>query len=134
MDERRLLLFSLGSWLILMVLGVLNGIIRVGLYADSMTDLQAHQLSTFTLMVIILLFTYVLIRFKGFDMTQRQALIMGVIWTVSTIAFEFIAGHYVFGHSWDALLADYDILSGKVWVLIPLTTLVAPYIVRRIIR
>jgi hypothetical protein len=51
---------------------------------------------------------------------------VGILWAVLTVAFEFLAGHYAFGHPWPELLADYDLLRGRVWLLVLVTTLVAP--------
>jgi hypothetical protein len=42
------------------------------------------------------------------------------------VAFELPAGHYAFGHSWPRLLADYNVLRGRLWILALLATLVAP--------
>ena len=52
---------------------------------------------------------------------------MGAIWFCLTITFEFAAGHYVFGNPWEKLLADYNILEGRIWSLVLLTILLAPY-------
>lgn len=57
---------------------------------------------------------------------------MGVIWLFSTIAFEFIAEHYVFGNSWEKLLADYNLFEGRIWSLVLLTILLAPYIANKL--
>ncbi|MGQ9625254.1 MAG: hypothetical protein ACUVT9_07815 [Candidatus Bathycorpusculaceae bacterium] len=46
--------------------------------------------------------------------------------------FEFIAGHYVFGNSWEKLLADYNLLEGRLWSLVLLTILIAPYIANKL--
>ncbi len=46
-----------------------------------------------------------------------------------TIAFEFGFGHFVAGHSWGRLLADYNLLTGHVWVLFLLWVLVVPIVV-----
>ena len=37
---------------------------------------------------------------------------VGIAWVALTVAFEFLAGHYVFGNSWEKLLADYNVLRG----------------------
>jgi hypothetical protein len=58
--------------------------------------------------------------------SAREALLIGVEWVVVTLAFEFLAGHYLFGNSWDRLLADYNVLRGRIWPLVPLTVLLAP--------
>lgn len=43
-----------------------------------------------------------------------------------TIAFEFLAGHYVFGHPRQTLIADYDVFQGRIWILVLLANLLAP--------
>ncbi len=129
----KFLAFVFGSWLMLIALAIANGVIRQEVYGGLMSDLAAHQVSTVTLMAVILLFTYVLLRFGPMELSPQEALLTGVLWTLTTIAFEFLAGHYVFGHSWERLLADYNVLEGRVWVLIPATTLSAPYLVNRLL-
>jgi hypothetical protein len=48
----------------------------------------------------------------------RQAIAVGLIWLVMTVAFEFVFGHYVAGHSWERLLYDYDLPAGRLWSLV----------------
>jgi hypothetical protein len=56
----------------------------------------------------------------------RDAFLVGLLWVVLTVAFEFLAGHYIFGNSWETLLADYNVFRGRVWLLVLLTNLLAP--------
>jgi hypothetical protein len=49
-----------------------------------------------------------------------------------TVAFEFLFGHYVMGHTWERLLQDYNILAGRIWILFLVFTAAAPYIVYRL--
>ncbi len=133
MSDKRFLAFALASWFILMVFAIVNAGIREGFYVNFLNELQAHQMSTFTLMAIIIVYTYALLRFSGFEISDRQAMMMGVIWLIMTVAFEFLAGHYVFGNSWESLLGDYNIFNGRVWVLIPISVLLSPPLMKRII-
>jgi hypothetical protein len=55
-----------------------------------------------------------------------EAWAVGATWLGLTVAFEFLGGHYLFGNSWERLLVDYNIVRGRVWILVLLTTLVAP--------
>jgi hypothetical protein len=57
---------------------------------------------------------------------QMAAIGIGGFWLVLTVSFEFLAGHYLFGNSWEALFADYRIWRGRLWVLVLLTTAIAP--------
>jgi len=43
-----------------------------------------------------------------------------------TLAFEFLAGHYLFHNPWSRLLEDYDVARGRIWILVLFTTLLAP--------
>ena len=54
---------------------------------------------------------------------------MGVLWLAVTLAFEFLAGHYLFGDPWERLLAEYNVARGRLWVVVPITTLLAPVLV-----
>ena len=58
--------------------------------------------------------------------TARAALSAGALWLAMTLAFEFLAGHFLFGKPWPVLVADYNLLRGRVWIFVPLVTLLAP--------
>jgi len=53
--------------------------------------------------------------------------LIGGFWLVMTILFEFVFGHYVMGHPWETLLTDYNLFKGKMWVLVLITTFLAPW-------
>jgi hypothetical protein len=58
--------------------------------------------------------------------TLGRALSVGALWSVLTLAFEFVVGHYGFGKAWSELLADYDLRHGRIWVAVLIVTLLAP--------
>jgi len=59
---------------------------------------------------------------------------IGFFWVVITIIFEFVFGHYVMGHSWQKLFADYNLINGRLWVLVLLNNIFAPLISGKIIK
>lgn len=61
------------------------------------------------------------------DPTAAQLVGVGALWAGLTVAFELVFGRYVSGLSWEALLADYDVTRGRLWPLVLLTTLLAPW-------
>ena len=63
--------------------------------------------------------------------TAREACAIGGIWVTLTLAFEFLAGHYLFGHPWRRLLEDYDLAAGRIWILVLMTTAAAPWLMAR---
>jgi hypothetical protein len=58
-------------------------------------------------------------------------LYIGLFWMALTVAFEFLFFHYVGGHPWPALLANYDLLNGRIWVLLLAWIAIAPYVFDR---
>ena len=119
------------AWLGLAVVAIVNGALRVKGYAPYMSELSAHQVSTFIGIGLFGIFFWLLTGFFPLS-SSRQALGIGVMWLVMTILFEFVFGHFVMGHSWTKLFADYNIFEGRLWILILLWTLFGPYIFYRI--
>jgi hypothetical protein len=114
-------------------LAIANGIARQAIYEGHVGDLQAHQISTTTLLAVVALYVWMLQRRWPIE-TTRTALAIGAVWVVLTLAFEFGFGRYVVGQSWGELLGAYNVANGRVWVLVPLWTLVAPAVMRSIQR
>jgi NhaP-type Na+/H+ and K+/H+ antiporter len=132
--ETKFLIITFGTWFLFMILAIINAIVREGIFTSFLNELRAHQLSTLTLMILFFTGTYLILRYSEIQISDQQAFIMGCIWVIMTIIFEFVAGHYLFGNSWDKLLADYNILNGRIWILIPITALVSPYLANRLIH
>jgi len=116
-----------------MVLAIVNAIVRNLVYRPYFGDLVAHQISTFVFIGLILLTTFLVFSISKIELSDSGALLMGGIWLVATILFEFVVGHFVFGNSWDQLLADYNIFVGRIWVLVLISTFVAPYFIHKIV-
>ena len=112
-------------WLTLSVVAVVNGAIRQFLILPVVGPYAGHVVSSVTLSLLILLVAWLSIRWIG-PPTVRQAWLVGVLWLSATVAFEFLAGHYLFRNPWPKLLADYDVRQGRVWVVVLVATLLAP--------
>jgi len=132
--ESKFLMVTLATWFLFMILAIANAVIREAVYTSFLDELRAHQLSTFTLMIIFFIGTFLVLRFTGLKLTDQQTFLMGTIWVIMTISFEFLAGHYAFGNSWEKLVADYNILKGRIWILIPITTFVSPFLTNRLLQ
>ena len=112
-------------WFGILVLASLNGAVRDLLLMPRLGDQTARAISTIVLCGLVLLVTWRTIRWIS-PRSREDALRVGVLWVVLTLAFEFLAGHYLFHKPWAALLADYDLRSGRIWIMALLTTLIAP--------
>ena len=111
-------------WLAILALASLNGAVRDLVVAPRIGDTAARALSTLVLSGLVLLVTWLSIRWVG-PRSARQARAVGLFWLVLTLAFEVGAGR-LSGRTWAVVLADYDVLRGRTWVLVPIVTFFAP--------
>jgi hypothetical protein len=116
----------------MVLIGILNGALREWTYGKHLDELRAHQISTLTGILLFSLYIWGVTRFWSFASAQ-QALIVGLIWLGLTIVFEFGFGHYVAGHPWSQLVADYNLLAGRVWLVVLIWITVAPLLFYRLL-
>lgn len=123
----------LAAWFIMLLVSIANGAARDFTYGKQMNELAAHQLSTLTSVLLPGAVIFAFIRFFK-PSSGQEAIFIGWFWMVLTIAFEFLFFHFVGGHSWAELLANYNIFEGRVWVVVLAWVAVAPYLFFRIHR
>jgi len=118
-------------WLILVVIAIINGITRNSAISPRLGEQTGHVISTIILCVLIFVLALVSIRWMA-PRGESDALLIGLFWVVLTVAFEFLAGHYVFGNSWQKLFADYNIVRGRIWLLVLITSLISPMLAEKL--
>jgi len=100
-------------WVLLVVLAILNGTGREALLSPRLGATAGHLVSSVLLASLICPTAWLTI--PGIAPgTARRAWAVGVLWVVLTIAFEFLAGHYAFGHAWPKLRAKEMVDRGRV--------------------
>jgi len=117
-------------WFALLVIAVLNGTFRVAVLVPRLGDAMGHVVSTLMLCVLIVVLSWATIGWVH-PATPAQAIAVGVLWLVLTLVFEFGFGHFVAHKTWPELLADYNLLGGRIWPLVLLTTMASPYLLGR---
>lgn len=117
-------------WFGIMLAAILNGAIRDGVMTPRMGDTAARALSCVTLAGAIVVITFLTVRWIS-PASMRHAWAIGAMWFTMTLLFEFGAGHYVFHTPWERLIADYNVLRGRLWILVLMTTLTAPALAYR---
>jgi hypothetical protein len=126
---RRLLISTSLVWFAFMAIAIASGALRAGLLTPRLGELMAHQIGT---VFVCLMFVGVIF---GFVRRQRptpgQALAIGAGWTAMTVGFEFGVFHLIVGHPMSELLADYNLAAGRLWPLVLLTELLAPWLFAR---
>lgn len=122
-----LLAKSLVMWLVLLLAMMANGFFRGLVLQPGLGEHVARQVASVLGVCIILAITAPFVRRLG-SPSSAELLAMGLLWLVLTVAFEFLLGHYVSGATWETQLADYNILRGRLWPLVLLTTFLAPWL------
>lgn len=120
---------SLEVWLIMMLSAILNGMFRVKFLHPRFGQQTSHIISTLSLSLIIFIISYFFIKFIGHLYPFTDILATGILWTLLTIAFEFLFGRYVIGRSWDKILAEYNIFNGRIWLLVLISTFLGPILI-----
>jgi hypothetical protein len=115
------------TWFGLLVLAFANAALREGWLVPRLGEGPSHAISSVTLAIAILLAGWYATGWVGPESSQ-QAWGVGGTWLSLTLAFEFLAGHYLFGRPWTILLADYDVFAGRLWVVVLITTVATPVV------
>ncbi|MBN2075751.1 MAG: hypothetical protein JW762_09390 [Dehalococcoidales bacterium] len=113
-------------WFGLVLLAILNGLTRDKVYRRYLSELSAHQASTVSFILLMGIYVWIFSNIWPLE-SSGQALSIGGIWLAITIIFEFIFGHYARKKPWQVLFDDYNIGKGRVWILVLLWTLLAPF-------
>jgi hypothetical protein len=117
-------------WFGILLAAILNGFVRDTVLVPRFEDVIARALSCFTLAGVILLVTFIALPWIG-PTSSAGSWTIGAMWLAMTVTFEFVGGHYLFRTRWSTLLADYNILEGRLWIVVLIATLVAPGLVYR---
>jgi hypothetical protein len=119
------------AWFPMVAIAIANGVLRQAWYGKHLGELQVHQISTLTGVVLFGLYIGFIVRVWRPE-SATQAIAVGLLWLAMTVAFEFLFGHYVAGHPWDWLLLDYNLFAGRVWLIVLVWVTVAPYLFFRL--
>jgi hypothetical protein len=119
------------AWIPMVFIAIGNGLFREKFFASRMTELQAHQASTISILILFSIYIWILLALVKPE-SAKQAMMIGLLWLGLTVIFEFLFGHYVAGHSWQKLFNDYNILQGRVWIVVLLLITAGPYVIYKL--
>ena len=112
-------------WFAMLLVASVNGGVREALLVPMMAPGSARAVTTLLLCAIVFLLTYFTIEWID-PRSSHDDWVIGGLWVALTLAFEFLAGHYLFGNPWSELFAEYNVFRGRIWILAIITILVAP--------
>jgi hypothetical protein len=114
------MLRGVAVWCGIIIVEVLHGIARTLFLAPTLGDFRARQVAVFTGSFLILMLATSFIRWIR-PAHAGEAVSVGVVWLVLTLAFEIAFGRYVMHAPWSRIASDYDLLRGG---LLPIGLLV----------
>lgn len=121
-----LLLQIVTLWLLLVAVAIFNAAIRekillkiVGHWSLPLSGLTLSILIFFVTLIVIPLFT---------AKSAFHYWMIGGMWLILTLSFEFLFGHYVIGKSWTEIFMIFNVLQGNLMSLVLLTTFFSPYL------
>ena len=112
-------------WLPMIGLAFVNATLRELVLKKHFSEMRAHQLSTVTLMVICGVYGLLIFRLLKLE-DAGQALLVGFVWMLLTVLFEFTLGK-ILNQSWTQLLEQYNLKKGHLWPVFLLFLLLLPY-------
>lgn len=113
-------------WLPMIVIAFGNATLRELLFIKYYNEFRAHQLSTITLIVLCAIYIWLVIPLLNIQ-NSRQAFLIGIVWVLLTVMFEFTLGRLT-NKSWEYLLRDYNIFDGRIWLVFLISLFLLPYV------
>lgn len=124
-----MLILGFFTWLGFAGLAVGAGIFRVLWLQPRLGEFAANLVETLGLVVILAVAIRVAVPWLDPALEKRSLIRLGLFWMLLTLAFEFLFGHFVDRASWSALLSNYNVAQGRLWILVPLTLLLEPVLI-----
>ena len=126
--------WTLIAWLLLLAFAVANGAFRSLVLEMFVPPLPAHWLSSLILMTATFLVALALVRLTRIQRRPRTLLWVGVIWGVLSALFELLVNRLILGLPWTSVFADYNLLAGRLWIIVLAMFIAAPHLAARYLR
>ncbi|HEX7053390.1 MAG TPA: hypothetical protein VF211_05575 [Burkholderiales bacterium] len=111
----------------MVAIAVANGAVREAGLKKRLGEARARQVSTLLLVAFFAIYMAAIFRIWPLA-SAAQAVQVGALWLALTLAFELALGRWVSKLSWPEIVAEYNLLAGRLWLLVPLWVALAPYL------
>ena len=116
---------AIGIWFLIIPIAILNGALRESVL-NKLGNISL-PLSGIILSICIFLVAYLLIP-KIKNCKRKDYIIFGIIWFILTNLFD-LAMYISEGENFLALINSYNFMSGNLWILVCITSLISPIVV-----
>jgi len=124
---RAVLIRAVLWWVAILTMAILNGILREKLLIPSIGSFAAVMTSGLILSCLIFLVSCVAVPGLG-HLNAAQYWIIGFVWLVMTLIFEFGFGLFVQHKALSELLQAYSFTGGNIWPVVLASTLISPWL------
>ena len=120
-------------WILIIAAETVHGIVRNVALMPMVGDFRARQISVFTGAAIIFSLTYLCVRWIRAN-SKGQLFLVGALWLVLTLLFEFGLGRFVLKLSWERLTEDYNVAQGGLLPIGLVLLFLSPFLAARLRR
>ncbi|MCB1023379.1 MAG: hypothetical protein KDB79_03260 [Acidobacteria bacterium] len=120
-------------WIVIILAESIHGTLRQLFLAPLTGDLQARRIAVISGSILIFAVSWIFIRWISAP-SVRALFLIGLIWAVLTVLFEFVLGFYIFGFPFSRLIEDYDLSRGGLMGFGLLFMIFVPMITARLRR
>ena len=131
MKKNRIILKAIGIWLLIVVVAIVNGIFREKLLVPMIGAEIALPLSGVLLASMVFLISLMSVRFF-YSSKIKTYFLIGFVWVMLTLSFEFLFGHFILGRSWEEILKVFDIQKGDLFIIVLFITGISPWIAAKV--
>ena len=125
--DRSMVQKSLEVWLFVAVAAMMNGMFRSLFLVPRLGDHAAHVLSVLMLMILVLLLSSVLVNRYLKEYVNSDLFLIGVLWVALSVSVDFVFEYYIMDVPCRVILRDYDVSSGRIWLLVLATEFMGPW-------
>lgn len=98
-------------WLLIIFAESVHGALRQIVFAPLIGDFPARRIAFFVGMLLIFLIAYLFIRWIRAG-KAKQLFVIGLMWAILTLLFEFGLGLFILAYTPGRILEDYDVSRG----------------------
>jgi hypothetical protein len=125
--DRTTIQRSLEVWLFIAVASMMNGMFRSLFLVPRLGEHMGHVLGVLILIIVVLLSSSVLVNRVLKEYGNSDLFFIGVLWVVLSVGVDFVFEHYLLHVPWTAILHDYNLFSGRIWIFVLTTELIGPW-------
>lgn len=125
--DRSMVQKSLEVWLFVALAAMMNGMFRSLFLVPRLGDHAAHVLSVLMMMILVLLLSSVLVNRFLREYGNSDLFLIGFLWMTMSVSVDFLFEYFVMDVPWRVILRDYNLFTGRIWLLVLATELIGPW-------